>query len=421
MTHVQADFPAKLQCLFKPSRYKILHGGRGGAKSWGIARALLILGAQKQLRILCAREIQNSIQDSVHQLLKDQIASLKLTGFYEILKNEIRGKNGTLFVFAGLKHNVGSIRSKEGLDIVWVEEAANVSKSSWDALIPTIRKNNSEIWISFNPELEEDETYSRFITNPPKEAIVEKINWRDNPWFPEVLSKEKDDLKARDMDSYLNVWEGNCRVTLDGAIYAKELRAATEDGRIGKVPYDPTKPVNTFWDLGWSDMVSIWFAQAVGLEYRIIDFMQNRQRTVNHYVSELQKKPYVYATDYLPHDANSKQLAAGGKSIKMLMDGLGRKTVVLPRMSIEHGINATRTMFQNFWIDEKNCADGLQAIRRYRYEVDPDTGQFSKNPLHDDNSHAADALRALAVSLTEKKEAQKKSRNTYHGTDAWAA
>ncbi len=421
MTLIKAEFPDKLQCLFKPSRYKILYGGRGGAKSWGVARALLILGAKKQMRFLCARELQNSIRDSVHQLLSDQIKELGLEDFYEIQSSVIYGKNGTQFSFEGLRHNITKVKSYEGVDIAWVEEAQTVSKSSWDTLIPTIRKDGSEIWVTFNPELEEDETYKRFIVHPPHESIIEKINWRDNPWFPEVLRKEMEDLKAKDTDSYLNIWEGNCRVTLDGAVYAKELREATESGRIGKIAYDPTKQVHTFWDLGWSDMVSIWFAQSVGLEYRIIDFMQDRQRTVNHYVSELQKKPYVYGTDYLPHDANAKQLAAGGKSIKMLMDGLGRKTTVLPRMSIEHGINATRTMFSNFWIDEKNCADGLQAIRRYRYDVDPDTGQFSKKPLHDENSHAADALRALAVSLTEKKETQKKSSQRYQGRDAWAA
>ena len=139
MTMAQVEFPEKLEPLFTPARYKVLYGGRGGAKSWGIARTLLVLGASKPIRILCAREIQKSINESVHQLLKDQIQALGLSDFYEVLNNEIRGKNGTLILFAGLKHNVHNIKSKEGVDICWVEEAQTVSRTSWDTLIPTIR------------------------------------------------------------------------------------------------------------------------------------------------------------------------------------------------------------------------------------------------------------------------------------------
>lgn len=158
----KVQFPAKLEFLFKPARYKVAHGGRGSAKSWGFARALLILAAQKPLRILCTREVQKSIKDSVHRLLSDQIQAMGLGHLYQVLETEIRGANGSLFVFAGLaQHTVESIKSFEGVDIVWVEEAQAVSKRSWDVLIPTIRKPGSEIWISFNPLLETDETYQR--------------------------------------------------------------------------------------------------------------------------------------------------------------------------------------------------------------------------------------------------------------------
>ena len=130
MSQSKADFPAKLRFLFEPHRYKIIYGGRGGAKSWGIARALLIRMAERQTRVLCAREVQKSIRESVHQLLKDQIEALGLSGFFTVLDNEIRGQNGSLAIFAGLKHNVAQIKSKEGIDIVWVEEAQTVSKQS---------------------------------------------------------------------------------------------------------------------------------------------------------------------------------------------------------------------------------------------------------------------------------------------------
>ena len=233
----KAEFPVKFQGLFKPSRYKVYYGGRGGAKSWCIARALLLMGGKRAIRVLCAREYQNSISQSVHKLLSDQIYALGIESFYEITQTSIRGANGTEFSFAGLKNNIANIKSFEGVDYCWVEEAQTVSKTSWDILIPTIRKEGSEIWICFNPELETDETYQRFVVNPPENAVVQKVNWSDNPWFPEVLRLEKDALKMRDTQAYNTVWEGICRQTVDGAIFAKEMTLADLEGRITKVPY----------------------------------------------------------------------------------------------------------------------------------------------------------------------------------------
>lgn len=398
-THPKAEFPQKLVCLFEPRRYKILHGGRGGAKSWGIARALLIKGAEKPLRILCAREIQKSIKDSVHQLLRDQIDALGLSGFYDVLNSEIRGKNGTLFLFEGLKHNVANIKSKEGVDIVWVEEAQVVSKNSWETLVPTIRKEGSEIWVSFNPELETDETYQRFVVRPPADAAVVKMNWQDNPWFPEVLRQEKDALRQRDPDAYLTIWEGHCRQALEGAIYAAELRAASEAGRITRVPYDAMKPVHTFWDLGRADLTAIWFAQVVGFEFRLIDYYENRGHALGHYVKVLQDRPYVYGDDWLPHDAQAKLMAAE-RTIEEQMKGLGRKVRISPKLPVAEGINAARTLFPRCWFDQERCSDGLNALRHYRYDVDPETKQYSRYPLHDWASHGADAFRYLAVALS---------------------
>lgn len=399
---MKVEIPEKLGFLFEAKRYKVLYGGRGGAKSWGIARTLIIMAYQKPLRILCAREFQKSTSDSVHKLLSDQIKALGLESEFEVLQTSIRCRNGSEFSFVGIRHNIDNIKSFEGVDIVWVEEAQTVSKTSWDVLIPTIRKEGSEIWISFNPELETDETYRRFVANPPRSAYVLKVNWSDNPWFPDVLKQEMLDLKANDYDAYLHVWEGHCRQHLEGAVYAKELREAAEQGRLCRVPYDTTKPVHTFWDLGWSDHTSIWFAQSVGFEYRIVDFIQDRQKTIAHFLQVLQGKGYVYGNDWLPHDAQSKTLASAGRSIEEIMRAAGRKVRIVPKLSVEDGINAARTVFANCWFDQDKCTDGLQALRHYRYEVDPDTHQFSKTPLHDENSHAADAFRYLALSLREQ-------------------
>ncbi len=417
------EFPEKLECLFRPGRYKVLYGGRGGAKSWGIARALLALGTSKRLRVLCAREIQKSITDSVHRLLADQVAAMGLGGFYEIQQSTIKSANGTLFFFAGLRHNINNIKSVEGADIVWVEEAQTVSKSSWDTLIPTIRKPGSQIVISFNPELDTDETYKRFVLTPPPDSEVVRIGWQDNPWFPEVLKQERETMKARDPDGYLTIWEGHCRQTLDGAIYAKEIRAATDGARITRVPYEPNKPVHTFWDLGRADKTSIWFAQIVGFEFRVIDFYENRGEVLPHYMKELQGRPYVYGDHWLPHDANN-ELLASERTIAQQMRAAGFTVRITPKTSVANGINAARTLFANVWFDAEKCADGLNALRRYRYDVDAESGQFSDKPLHDDASHAADAFRYLAVSLREKKASQMPkaiARPAVHGASAWLA
>lgn len=212
MSRPRVEFPAKVQGLFQPHRYKVLHGGRGSAKSWSAAKALVIKASQNKLRILCAREVQRSITESVYHLLEEQIHEMGLTNKFGFDNNSIYNKEtGSELLFAGLRtQDVGKVKSFEGADIVWVEEAQTVSHKSWEVLIPTIRKPGSEIWVTFNPEYEEDSTYQRFIVNPPDNALVIEINWNDNPWFPPELRAEKDYLLRTDPDSYLHVWEGKC-------------------------------------------------------------------------------------------------------------------------------------------------------------------------------------------------------------------
>jgi phage terminase large subunit len=412
----KAEFPLKLQCLFKPSRYKVLYGGRGGAKSWGVARALLIKGAQAPIRVLCAREFQTSIKDSVHKLLCDQIEALGLLGFYEITQASIRAKNGTEFSFVGLKNNVANVKSYEGVDVCWVEEAQTTSRMSWNVLIPTIRKEGSEIWITFNPELETDETYQRFVLNPPENCIVQKVNWSDNPWFPDTLKLEKDALKHRDPQAYNVVWEGLCRQTVDGAIFAKEMQMAELDGRITKVNYDPTKPVHAIFDLGWSDATAIWFLQFIGMETRLIRYIEGNQQTMSDYLAKMQTFGYMYDTLWLPHDAENKTLAANGRSIEEIVRAAGYKTKIIPKTPILDSINAARTIFINCWFDRENCHEGLQCLRHYRYDVDPDTKQFSRTPLHDNYSHGADAFRYIGLMVNEPRERRRPRPTANYGS-----
>jgi phage terminase large subunit len=413
----KAEFPSKAQVLFNPpkTRYRVLYGGRGGAKSWAVARALLIKAAKTPLRILCAREFQTSIRDSVHKLLCDQIVALEMTSFYDITQNALRGKNGSEFAFVGLKNNIANVKSYEGIDICWVEEAQTVSRNSWNILIPTIRKEDSEIWVTFNPELETDETYQRFVAKPPSDAVVQKINWSDNPWFPDTLKAEKEALKARDQEAYNQVWEGLCRQTVDGAIFGAEMAKAETENRIMKVPYDPTKPVHAICDLGWADATAWWFVQFIGMETRLIRYFEDTQRTMTSYLADLQSFGYVYDTIWLPHDAQNKTLAAAGRSIEDIVRSAGFKTRVLERVPVVDSINAARTIFPNCYFDRENTADGLNCLRHYRYEVDPDTGQFSRNPLHDRYSHGADAFRYIALMVREPAKVKKKPAVAYAG------
>lgn len=392
------QFPAALKPLFGEARYKVLYGGRGSGKSVGAARALLVQAAERPLRVLCAREFQISTKDSVHKLLSDEIEALGLTHFYEIQDTIIRGRNGSEFIFRGLRHNITSIRSMQGIDRCWVEEAQTVSKASWEALIPTIRAPGSQIWVTFNPELDTDETYTRFVKTKRSDVALMKVNWSENPWFPDVLRTEMEVLKDTDFDAYLTVWEGHCRQVLDGAIYAKEIRAAVAEGRITDVPVQTGIPVETFWDLGWADSTSIWFAQRVGLEYRVVDYEQGSQNPLGHYVEQIKKRGYSYGKHWLPHDAQAKQLGTG-RSIEEQMRALGLPVQIVPRLSVADGVNALRTLFPQIVWDQTKCADGLNALRRYRYDKDPDTGQLSRTPKHDDASHGADAARYMAVAV----------------------
>ena len=395
------ELPKKLSFLWEPSRFKIAYGGRGGAKSWAVARTLLLMGAQKPLRVLCAREFQNSISDSVHALLADQVSAMGLSAFYEVQKTCILGKNGTQISYEGLRHNATKLKSFEGADICWVEEAQTVSKASWEILIPTIRKEGSEIWATLNPSLDTDETYKRFILNPPPYAAVVKVNWQDNPWFPDVLKQEMEYLKEKDYDAYLNVWEGHCRQVLDGAIYAKELRAAQDGGRIGRIPVENSKPVDVYFDLGRADKTAAWFVQQVGLEFRVVDYMEDRGFAWSHYLKKLRERNYLYGTINLPHDGKHEQLASDRTIEQQTMDA-GFQCHVIPVASIESGIEAARLIFNRCWFDEVKCADGVQSLRHYRYEISDD-GQWSRKPLHDEHSHAADAFRYFASSMQEER------------------
>jgi len=393
------SLPPKIEPVEKqPARIKCLYGGRGSGKSWGVARLLLDFGQRSKIRVLCAREIQRTISESVHQLLRDQIAEMGLSEFYTVTDTAIRGANGTEFYFAGLRsQDAHKLKSYEGVDICWVEEAQVVSKRSWDILLPTIRKPHSEIWVTFNPELDTDETYVRFVTNKRADSLVIKLNYTDNPWFPAVLEAERKALLASDPEAYRNVWEGECRSAVEGAIYAKEVAALYESGRVRPAPYDPLLPVHAVYDLGWNDQMSIILVQRAS-EIRVIGYIEDSHRTLAEYVGQLKGMGYVWGSDWLPHDGRAKDYKSG-KSAEEIMRSLGRDPRIVENLDIESGIKAARMMFPRVYIDPK-AERLLHCLKRYRRTVNQTTNEPGP-PLHDEFSHGADAFRYLALAVDQ--------------------
>lgn len=401
LVETEAEFPGWARTLFQPSRFKVYYGGRGGGKSWAVARALLIQAAKQPLRVLCTREVQKSIKDSVHRLLSDQIAALGLSHKFDVLETEIRGKNGSVFLFAGLlQHTIDSIKSFEGVDRVWVEEAHSVSEKSWNVLVPTIRKAGSEIWATFNPQLETDPVYARYVKSGRADCIARKVNYSDNPWFPEVLEAERQHAKATMKDAdYRHTWEGDCLPAVEGAIYFDEVAAAEEQGRIRDVPYDPLLKVHTVWDLGWNDATTIILVQRTASEIRVIDYIEGSHRTLADYAQDLNAMRLNWGADWLPHDAYAKDVKTG-KSAVQIINALGRNAPAtrdqIPELNIEDGIRAARIVFPRVYFDKTKAARLIECLKRYRRHISQATNEPGA-PLHDEYSHGADAFRYLCV------------------------
>lgn len=392
------EIPEYSLCLYEPKRYKVLHGGRGGGKSWAIAIALLAIGMNRPIRVLCARELQVSIQDSVHKLLSDVVNSNEgMAAFYDVQNKAIYGRNGTEFSFKGLKHNANEIKSYEGVDYCWVEEAQAVSDKSWEILIPTIRKQGSEIWICFNPKNPTDPTWQRFIMQADEDIIVKKVNWEDNPFFPDVLEKERLRLLKHDPEAYKHIWEGEFDTRYSGAVYAKWIATAQSKGKISpQVKHDPEYPVSTLWDLGYSDTTAIWFYQESPGEVLIIDYYENNSEGIGHYCDVLKEKPYRYQGHFVPQDAGKKLMEAAGRSIvEQAKNDHQTIMTVVPETTHANRHDGLRRTLPHCWFNSIACADGLQAIMAYHYEYDEERKIFKKQPVHDWSSHASTALELL--------------------------
>ncbi len=408
------EFAEHVQEIWQPYRIKILKGGRGGVKSWSAARYHLIDGYQQPLRVLCGREVQKSIKESVHQLLSDQIYLLGLDGFYEILANEIRGKNGTRFTYAGISQlTTDSIKSYEGYDRFWGEESHTFSRRSIDILTPTFRKDGSELMFTLNPELDTDEIWARYIETPDDDTLILNCSYHNNPWFPEVLEKERQSFlrqveqgKRRQYE-YNWIWEGQCKPAVDGAIYPDEVAAVIESKRLCPVPYDPMLAVHVIFDLGWNDKMAIGPVQAVAGSVRCIDYIEDSHRTYDSYINELLDKPYAkrIKTLWLPHDARAANPQTGKSSVEIIRELVKGKNIevdLIPNIGVKQGIEAARQMFPRVYFDKTLCTPLFNRLRRYARVIGLGTGEPGA-PKHDENSHGADMFRYIAVIEKELK------------------
>ena len=371
-------FPPKFRGLFESWRYKIFHGGRGSAKSWCCARALLLLGLKKRLRVLCARETQVSIADSVHKLLSEQIITMGLEPWYTVQKTAIFSTTGTEFMFKGIKHNAQSIKSTEGIDIAWLEEAQLVSEESWNILVPTVRKENSEIWVTFNPNEETDPTYQRFVVRTPPNSLVMQVNWQDNPYFPQVLRDEMEYLRAVDYDAYLHIWEGQTRRISDAVIFK---------GKVSVQSFE-TPPMDVFY-LGadWG------FAKDPTVLIRF--FIYEGKLWIDHEAYgigvDLDDTPALF--DKVPE--SRKWMIEADSARPETISHLRRKGFKIRGAakwsgSVEDGIAFLRS-FPEIVIHER-CKHMIDEAKLYKYKVDPLTGE-PLPAIEDRHNHCWDAVR----------------------------
>ena len=389
----------------------MLRGGRGSLKSWGISDALLIRGWERPTRWLCAREFQSSIRESVHQLLEEQIERLGLSAAYRVEKQGIFGRHhATEFTFTGLSDETSeSIKSYEGYDGAWVEEARVLTQTSLNKLLPTIREEASEIWFSYNPELETDAIHVFADSLTPEDGIVIDLNWRDNPWFNGTIEAER--LRAQrtlpKLD-YENIWEGRIRPTVEGAIYADEVAEMYAERRVGLFPYDPNLLVYPVFDIGWNDKMSIGMYQRVASQMRKVNYL-DKKKTYAWYSQQLAKLDYNWGTLFLPHDGGHGNVQTGKTGQEVLQE-LGWEVKVLPKIDPKEGIRAARLQLKTLFVNlpekiaKQDVEDGafhgdahLDGVHEALPSVEnPKTTREPAGPLHDEFSHGADEWRYAA-------------------------
>lgn len=373
-------------------RYCIAYGGRGSAKSWSIARILLLLAMQSKIRVLCTREIQDSIKDSVHKLLKDQIELLELQGF--IVQNDvIRHINGSEFIFTGLYRNITKIKSMEAIDICWIEEGESISSMSFEVLDPTIRKPNSKVFISFNPRYEDDIIYKNFVINPPDNAYVVKVNYNDNKHFPNELEAQRVHMQRNDPELYLHIWEGELKKNTEEIVFSNKW--IIED-------FEAPKDTHFYFGADWGfssdpntvNRMYIGYHKDFGdnclfLDYELNDRPYNEdERTTS---TELKDLPTFWEGMPLIRDYIIKADSARPETIShMCYSGFDVRGAIKGANSVEEGVELIRG-FDKVIIHPR-CKNTIFEFGNYKFKVDARSGQVTRQ-IVDKYNHHIDGIR----------------------------
>lgn len=375
----EVELPRWAQRLFEPSRYKALHGGRGGGKSRSVATALVLRSAQQSERILCAREVQRSIKDSVKRLLDDEIDRLGLRKLYTSTETEIRGPNDSLFIFAGLRGNAASIKSLEGVTIAWVEEAQTISQASLDTLVPTIRKSGSELWFTWNPDLATDPIDAMFRSEdgPPPDSIVMEINHGDNPWFPDVLREAMEYDRSRDFDKYAHIWLGQYRQNSEARVF--------KNWRVEEFESPPNAEYRQGADFGYSIDPSCLVRCRIDGTRLYVDYEAwGLQVEINNLPQMFMGVP----------DAEKWWTTADSsrpETISYLRNhGFPRiRPAIKGARSVEEGVEFLKSFDI---VVHPRCQHLIDELTHYSYKTDPLTGDVMP-VLEDKDNHLIDALR----------------------------
>lgn len=380
---VKISLPYKYSTLAQRARYHVFYGGRGSAKSWSVAQYLICRAMASPLKILCARELQNSITESVHSLLSEIIRRYQFGPWFRIKNNAIDCVNGSTFIFKGLAHNIDSVKSTEGVDLCWIEEADKVSQNSWDILIPTIRKDNSEFLITFNPTFDDDPVYQTFIANTEPNSIVVKVNYWDNPHFPDVLRLEMEHMRATNYEKYLHIWEGELRTISDAQVFK---------GKYAVREFATPEWANTTYyhgmDFGFAnDPTAMTRAFICGNEL-FIDREQYGHHIEINQLGALARK-IMSGSEYQRWQIKAD--CSRPETISYLQhEGLNVVGAKKWSGSVEDGIEYLKS-FKTIVIHPR-CKNTIEEFRRYSYKVDKRTNDILPVVL-DDFNHCIDALR----------------------------
>ena len=411
---IDLEVPEQYIELFQPSkqwRHIVFKGGRASAKSTEVGISRLIAGSNRKLRGLCTREIQNSIQESVYKLLCDWIDKLGLTDWQKFNDRLVNGRTGSEIFFKGLHNNIQSIKSIEGIDWCWVEEAQSVSADSINTLIPTIRKEGSQLIWTYNPLTEHDPVQEIIVDKADERTYVRHINSDEVEQLlsPEIIA-EREKMKVDNPDMYAHVWLGQPLTSKTGTVFGKQIAQAEIDGRIGSVPYDASAGTYTAIDLGIGDSTAIWWFQMVGQEIHFIDHYESSGEELGHYISIIKNKPYNYTTHFLPHDAKQRELQTGLTRVEFFENNGIHNIEVLRPTNFQLGqddINLiARPRFSKVWIDREKCERGLKCLRAYHYEYDEKNKLLKDKPEHDWSSHSSSAFIYALIAAQESTEAQ---------------